>query len=64
MLEAFGVVCPAITHAVKKLLCPGVRGGKDATQDIREAKDAVVRAFEMEEARIMLVEALQTEEDI
>ena len=64
VLEAFGVVCPAAAHAVKKLLCPGIRGGKDAKQDIREAKDAVVRAFEMEEARTELAEALRIEEDI
>jgi hypothetical protein len=63
VLEAFGVVCPAAAHAVKKLLCPGIRGGKDAKQDIREAKDAVVRAFEMEEARIDLAEAMENAGD-
>ena len=63
VLEAFGVVCPAAAHAVKKLLCPGLRGGKDAAQDIREAKDAVARAFEMEEARIYLAEAMKLDED-
>lgn len=63
VLEAFGVVCPAAAHAVKKLLCPGIRGGKDAKQDIREAKDAVVRAFEMEEARAELAEALNLDKE-
>jgi hypothetical protein len=54
VLEAFGVTCPAVAHAVKKLLCPGTRGAKDKKQDIKEAKDAIIRAFDMEETRIDL----------
>ncbi len=52
VLEAFNVTCPALSHAIKKLLCPGARGGKDKLQDIGEAKDAIIRAYEMERARI------------
>ncbi len=52
VIDAFGVACPALAHAIKKLLCPGERGDKDKLQDIRESKDAVIRAFDMERARI------------
>jgi len=58
VLEAFGVTCPAVAHAVKKLLCPGTRGGKDTKQDIQEARDAIDRALEIEEARMVLVDIL------
>ena len=51
VLEAFSVTCPARQHAVKKLLCAGIRGKGDCSQDLREAQDAVVRAIELESAR-------------
>jgi hypothetical protein len=60
VLEAFGVTCPAVAHAIKKLLCPGARGTKTKRQDIKESKDAIIRAFEMEDTRIDLAEALET----
>lgn len=47
VLEAFDVQCPAIQHAVKKLLCCGIRGKGDASQDLREARDAIDRAVEL-----------------
>lgn len=47
VLEAFGVTCPAIAHAVKKLLCAGLRGKAGAAQDIVEARDAISRAIEL-----------------
>lgn len=34
-------------HAVKKLLCPGQRGGKDLYQDVEEAKNSMVRWQQM-----------------
>jgi hypothetical protein len=49
--EAFGVRCPAVAHAVKKLLCPGARGSKDIIQDLKEAIDAMTRAVTMAESR-------------
>lgn len=55
VIEAFGVTCPAIAHAIKKLLLPGGRGDKDTLQDIKESKDAIVRAFDMEIARTNLI---------
>jgi len=50
VLRAFGVTCPAAQHAVKKLLCPGLRGAKSAEQDIEEAASSCRRAIELLEA--------------
>lgn len=51
VLDAFDVTCPAIQHAVKKLLCPGTRGKGDIMQDLTEARDAVTRAIVLEKQR-------------
>ena len=51
VLEAFEVTCPARQHAIKKLLCSGLRGKGDILQDLREAHEAVLRAVEMQEVR-------------
>ena len=50
VLVAFGVACPARQHAIKKLLCAGLRGKGDELQDLRESIDAVRRAIEIAEA--------------
>ena len=47
VLELFGVTNPCLQHAVKKLLCAGVRGVKDQGKDIQEAIDSLQRALEM-----------------
>lgn len=47
VLDLFGVTDPAIAHAIKKLLCPGLRGAKPAEQDIREAIDSLNRKLQM-----------------
>lgn len=52
VLEAFRVTCPARQHAIKKLLCAGIRGKGDSLQDLRETKDAIVRAIELETQRL------------
>jgi hypothetical protein len=52
VLEAFDVRCPAKQHAIKKLLCAGMRGSKDAVQDLREAGAAIERAVDLERQRI------------
>ena len=49
VLEAFDVRNPGLQHALKKLLCAGLRGKADTTQDLREAIDAISRAIEIEE---------------
>lgn len=51
VLYSFGVSCPASQHAIKKLLMPGMRGGKSTLQDLKEARQALDRAIELEEAR-------------
>jgi hypothetical protein len=47
VLQAFGVSCPALQHAIKKLLCAGLRGNKSAEQDISEAANSCRRAIEL-----------------
>ena len=47
VLRAFGVTCPALQHAAKKILCPGLRGQKTAAQDISEAANSCRRAIEL-----------------
>lgn len=49
VLKAFDVTCPARQHAIKKLLCSGIRGKGDAAQDLDEAYEAVGRAIQLEE---------------
>jgi hypothetical protein len=45
VLVAFNVTCPARQHAIKKLLCSGIRGKGSAKQDLMETVDAVERAI-------------------
>lgn len=52
VLDAFGVTCPARQHAIKKLLCAGLRGKASEQQDLAEARDAVDRAMQMQVARV------------
>ena len=52
VLEAFKVACPAVQHAVKKLLMPGQRGAKSEIEDLAEAENSLVRALQMALARI------------
>lgn len=47
VLKAFNVTCPATAHAIKKLLCAGLRGKGDREKDLSEAIDAIQRALEM-----------------
>ena len=48
VLTAFNVTCPAVAHAVKKLLCAGQRGHKDRATALAEAQAALSRAAELE----------------
>jgi hypothetical protein len=47
VLRAFNVTDPAIQHAVKKLLCTGIRGHKDTKQDLEEAIQSIERALDV-----------------
>lgn len=46
VLTAFAVTIPGVQHAVKKLLCAGLRDKGSLLQDLREARDAIDRAIE------------------
>ena len=50
VLVAFNVSCPARQHAIKKLLCAGLRGKGDELQDLHESGDAIDRAIQIAEA--------------
>ncbi len=43
VLDLFGVTDPCEQHAIKKLLCAGLRGAKSHAQDIQEAIDTLER---------------------
>lgn len=47
VLKAFDVTCPATQHALKKLLCTGIRGHKDVDTDLIEARESITRAIEL-----------------
>ena len=51
VLEAFSVTCPACQHAIKKLLCAGLRGKGNRLQDLTEAAASITRAIELEKQR-------------
>lgn len=43
VLHTFNVTDPCLQHSIKKLLCAGGRGAKDAKRDVEEAMDSLVR---------------------
>lgn len=47
ILVGYEVRCPAIAHAIKKLLCAGLRDKGDQSQDLKEARDAISRAIQL-----------------
>ena len=51
VIETFNVTCPARQHALKKLLCSGIRGKGDALQDLKETRVAIDRAIALQEER-------------
>ena len=55
VLLTFDVQCPARQHAIKKLLCSGLRGKGDALQDLKEARDAIDRAIQIATPEVPLV---------
>ena len=48
VLVAFEVSCPAMQHAIKKMLCSGLRGHKGSVQDKEEAIASIQRSIELE----------------
>jgi len=51
VLDAFGITCSATQHALKKLLCAGLRSKGSVLQDLKEARDSITRAIQMQERR-------------
>jgi hypothetical protein len=51
VIEAFGVTCPALQHALKKILACGARGKGDKIDDIHGVFEAMWRARELEMQR-------------
>ena len=47
VLKAFAVMCQARGHAIKKLLCAGLRGKGDEFSDVVEAIDAAIESAAM-----------------
>lgn len=46
VLRAFsGEYSPELDHAIKKLLCSGIRGAKGREQDLKEAVDSIKQAI-------------------
>jgi len=48
VLKAFDVMCPAMQHAIKKMLCSGQRGVKGVEQDKLEAIQSIERSIELD----------------
>jgi hypothetical protein len=51
VIEAFGVRCPALCHALKKILACGQRGKGSKVDDIHGVFDAMWRALELQMQR-------------
>ena len=47
VLDAFGVSDPATQHAIKKMLCAGLRGHKDYLTDFDDAIESLQKAKEL-----------------
>jgi hypothetical protein len=64
ILRAFAVTDPAIQHAIKKLLCTGIRGHKDSRQDLEEAIQSIQRALDVVKTDEKLAEAMTESQPI
>lgn len=51
VLDAFQVTDPAIQHALKKMLCTGLRGHKDYLTDLEDAIESLEKAKELRKQR-------------
>ena len=47
VLDAFGVFDPATQHAIKKMLCMGLRGHKDYLTDLNDSIESMQKAKEL-----------------
>lgn len=51
VIEAFNITCPALQHALKKILACGQRGKGSKIDDIHGVFDAMWRALELQKQR-------------
>jgi hypothetical protein len=51
VIEAFKITCPAMQHALKKILACGQRGKGNRVDDIHGVFDAMWRALELQRQR-------------
>ncbi len=51
VLDAFDVTSHPIGHAIKKLLCAGIRDKGSKLKDLEEARDAISRAIEQQQIK-------------
>lgn len=51
IIECFDIRCPARQHALKKLLCAGIRGKGDEVADLVGVLAATNRAIELQKRR-------------
>lgn len=51
VLDAFQVTDPAIQHALKKMLCTGLRGHKGYLTDLEDAIESLEKAKELRKQR-------------
>lgn len=59
VVDLFQVKRSAVGHAIKKLLCSGLRGSKSEAQDLREARELIDRQLEMIEEEQGLADDLR-----
>lgn len=62
ILKLFNVTDPCIQHAIKKLLCVGIRGAKDEIKDVQEAIDSLTRWLDMMNEELTIPKKLTIEE--
>lgn len=53
VLDAFGVTDPATQHAIKKMLCMGLRGHKDYLTDLNDSIESLQKAKELYWQRVI-----------
>lgn len=53
VIDAFKVADPATQHAIKKLLCLGLRGHKDYLTDINDSIESLQKAKELYGQRVI-----------
>ncbi|NHZ46718.1 hypothetical protein [Escherichia phage vB_EcoS_IME542] len=53
VLDAFGVSDPATQHAIKKMLCTGLRGHKDYLTDLNDSIESLQKAKELYGQRVI-----------